>query len=610
MIELLAPAKNLEQGIAAINHGADAVYIAGPRFGAREAAGNPMEDLEKLADYAHRYYAKVYMVLNTIIYDNELKMAEEQAKAAYNIGCDALIVQDMALMEMQLPPIPLFASTQTDNRTPERVKFLQDVGFQRVILARELSLEEIGAIHNVADSVELEAFAHGSLCVSYSGQCYISSAFTGRSANRGTCAQLCRLPYDLVDAKDQVLVKQKHLLSMKDLNLSNYLEQMIEVGVSSFKIEGRLKDMGYVKNITAYYRKQLDEILTRRTDLRKASSGTVTSSFEPDPEKSFSRGFTSYFIKGRNKNLNAISAKSTGKFLGTVSAVFYDYFTLDRNSTIPENGDGVCFIEKTGEINGLRINKVENEKIYPLRMQGLAKGTKLFRNLDYAFEKQLNSETATRQIEVRIKVEIRDTCILVEAMDEDGITSQAQFEHQGELARNAEAALKTIQEQISKTGGTPFHFRVEHPIGKSYFFPVSIINAWRRELIGQILENREKARHQRECKIIPNSIPYPSKQLDYSANVSNKLATAFYLRHGVETVTPAFEIDAKKNAGLMHNRYCIKFELGMCPVKQGATPSGTLFLRYKDKKLELCFDCKNCEMTIKEAEIRGESESK
>lgn len=595
-IELLAPAKNKEYGIAAINHGADAVYIAGPKFGAREAAGNEMADIARLADYAHRYYAKAYMVLNTILYDHELEAARRQVYEAYHAGCDALIVQDMGLLEMDLPPIPLFASTQTDNCTPERVKFLQEVGFQRIIMARELSIAEIAAIRQVC-SVDLEAFVHGSLCVSYSGRCYISQALTGRSANRGACAQLCRVPYDFYNEKGERIAKQEHLLSMKDLNLSDHLGEMMEAGVSSFKIEGRLKDLSYVKNSTAHYRKKLDAILLQDERYTAASSGQVTTNFDPDPERSFSRGFTTYFAQGRVAGMNAGAAKSTGKFLGTVNACHQKYFTLDRAVSL-ENGDGICFFTASGQLSGGRVNKVEGEHIYPLTMTGITKGAKIFKNYDRLFDKKLASESATRQIRAEVSVVIDEASVQLCAKDEDGVTTQLHFAHAAEPAKNVERAMQSLREQLGKSGGSMFSFALpDIRCDQPYFFPMAEINQWRRELIQAMEQNRSEGYVRATHRIEANTYPYPAKQVDYTANVANKLAEQFYQRHGVEQAATAYELKGSPQASLMYNRYCVKYEMGLCP-KQGAKPTGKLYLVYRDQRLDLQFDCKKCEMTI------------
>lgn len=600
MIELLAPAKNYECGVAAINHGADAVYIAAQSFGAREAAGNSMKDIERLTKYAHRYFAKVYLVLNTILYENEIEPACAIIKQAYESGCDAAIIQDMGLLEAGLPPIPLFASTQTHNYTVEKVRFLESVGFQRVILARELSLQQIKDIRNHT-TVDLESFVHGALCVSYSGQCYMSCAATGRSANRGACAQLCRLPYDLVDENGKMLANKKHLLSLHDLNLSAYLEQMMNAGISSFKIEGRLKDISYVKNITALYRKELDRLLVKSKDFKKQSSGNVQVNFEPDAQRSFSRGFTSYFINGReNKIASFNSPKSTGQYIGTVSTKTKNAFTLKSNVQL-NNGDGICFIDNNGNMQGVRVNKVEGNMVFPLSVDGINVGTKIYRNYDIMFDKQLSSDnSAIRQINAKVDFKINEQQVIITVTDEDNVSVSLTTPQCGEPAQNTEKALANIKNQLSKTGGTLFKFAdIIIDADKVYFYPAAQLNAWRRELIDLLEQERKKAYTQPAFGIEPNDIPYPENDLGYTANIANTLAEKFYKRHGVKNIKQAFEVDNNiDKPTLMFNRYCIKYEMGLCPNKQGAKPTGNLYLQHNNQRYKLIFDCKKCEMQI------------
>ncbi|MDR1583796.1 MAG: U32 family peptidase [Prevotellaceae bacterium] len=594
IIELLAPAKNRESGEAAINHGADAVYIGANKFGAREAAGNSFADIELLCEYAHRYYAKVYLTLNTILYDNELEQAREMLVQAYNTGCDAVIVQDMALLEMDLPPIPLFASTQTDNYSPEKVKFLQDVGFERVILARELSLKQIVEIRK-STTVELESFVHGSICVSYSGRCYLSEALSGRSANRGCCAQLCRLPFDLYDDKGVKIAGDKHLLSLKDLNMSEYLNDLITAGITSFKIEGRLKDIAYVKNITAYYRKCIDKILDKSDGYRKSSSGDVELFFEPDVERSFSRGFTTYFTNGRTQGLNAGTAKSVGKYYGTAVSVSKRSFVVD-NTDLLANGDGICFFDNSGKLIGTRVNSVDRNTITPLSMDGIRTGTKIFRNYDRLFDRKLMGKSAVRKIHADVSIEISEDFVYIKACDEDCVEVDISVPHSSEKTIDSNKMLKTIIEQFGKTGNNIFDFKIDCR-NCEYFFPISVINAWRRQLILVLANERQTHYKQRKSTIVPSDIVYITDEVDFTANISNSLAERFYRRHGVRKIEKAVESGTIPKR-LMYNKYCIKFELGMCPVKQNAPKSGDLFLCYANKKLKLNFDCRKCEMSI------------
>ena len=399
-IELLAPARNLECGIEAINHGADAVYIGAPKFGARAAAVNSLEDIAALVEYAHLYNVRIYVTVNTILKEEELKETEEMIRELYRIGVDALIVQDMAIAKLELPPIPLHASTQMDNRTVDKVRFLRDAGFRQVVLARELSLREIGKIHEACPDIPLEVFVHGALCVSYSGQCYVSQACFGRSANRGECAQFCRLPFSLVDAEGKMIAKDKHLLSLKDLNQSEELEALLDAGASSLKIEGRLKDVSYVKNVTAAYRQKLDAIFARRKEYTRASSGKCRFDFKPQLDKSFSRGFTHYFLHGRSKDIFSFDTpKSLGEEMGTMKESRGNYLTVAGVKSF-SNGDGVCYLDEQGRLQGFRINRVDGNKLYPQEMPRIKPRTMLYRNFDQEFERILARKSSERKIAV------------------------------------------------------------------------------------------------------------------------------------------------------------------------------------------------------------------
>lgn len=457
-IELLAPAKNLSCGIAAVNHGADAVYIGGPGFSARSAAANSLQDIEKLVHHAHMFGVKVYVALNTIFDDQELQRAVSLSHSLYQVGVDALIIQDTGLLESDLPPIALHSSTQMNNREPERVKFWEDVGFEQVVLARELSLEQIRKIKEKS-SVLLEFFVHGALCVSYSGQCYISEVMAGRSANRGECAQFCRHKFDLKDSTGRVLEKDKYLLSLKDLDLSAHLESLIDAGISSLKIEGRLKDENYVKNVTVYYRKALDEIIERRTDLTSASSGTCTFAFEPDPAKSFNRGKTDYFThKKRNIVGDVQSPKSKGKYLGCITRVDKKSFVVDTDEKIA-NGDGLCFFNKNGTLVGIRINRADGDILFPkddVNTLGLRMGMEVFRNSDIAFTKELNRSEQCRTITVDLTLSEVEGGLSLTLYDTDGIKSTVTLSVTGEVAKNLGAVRAVAEKQLKKCGGTIF----------------------------------------------------------------------------------------------------------------------------------------------------------
>ena len=597
-IELLSPAKNLECGLAAINHGADAVYIGASQFGARAAAGNSIEDIAELVKYAHRFRVKVLVALNTILTDEQLPEAEKLIWEVYNAGANALIIQDMGILKLNLPPIVIHASTQTDNRTAEKVKFLQDVGFSRVVLARELTLKQIDEISSQTD-VELETFVHGALCVSYSGQCYMSEANCGRSANRGECAQYCRLPYNLSDADDNLLVKNKHLLSMKDLDLSDSLEELMEAGVTSLKIEGRLKDVDYVKNITAFYRKKLDAVLEGNAKFEKASAGRTTFFFEPNPEKSFRRGATDYFLYGRKPDIAQLDTpKSLGEPIGKVTYIGRNFFEV-HNGHLLNNGDGLCFINKHGDLTGFRVNRVERKQIFPAEMPKITDGVMLYRNQDQAFEKIMKGKTSERKVGLKVLFKEITNGFSIQLTDEDGISSIFVAECEKQLAQKPDAVNDNIKNQLSKLGNTIYealdiNIKIESP----WFFQASRLSEWRRLAVEQLDEIREKA-YIRISKHEPKPAIYPTGQLSYLGNVINAQAENFYREHGVEEILPGFEVIAQEGVPLMFTKHCIKFTMGWCP-KEGykATFKEPLNLRNNDQEYELTFDCKACEMRI------------
>ncbi|NDP21240.1 MAG: U32 family peptidase [Paludibacter sp.] len=597
-IELLSPAKNLECGLAAINHGADAVYIGASQFGARAAAANSVEDIATLVKYAHQYRVKVLVALNTILTDDQLPEAEKLIWEIYEAGADALIIQDMGILQLKLPPIAIHASTQTDNRSVEKVKFLEDVGFSRVVLARELNLEQIKVISDQT-KVELEAFVHGALCVSYSGQCYMSQANCGRSANRGQCAQYCRLPYHLLDADDNILLKNKHLLSLKDLDLSDSLEEMMNAGVTSFKIEGRLKDVDYVKNITAYYRKKLDAIFEGNTRFQKASAGRTTIFFDPNPEKSFRRGNTDYFLHGRKSDIVQLDTpKSMGEAIGKVKEIGDYYFTMSSAEKL-NNGDGLCFINPHGDLTGFRVNKVDGRRVYPADMPKLSEGIWLYRNQDQAFEKILKGKTAERKVGVHIFFKETTKGFKIELTDENNIPCVFEVECDKQPAQKPEAVNDNIKNQLSKLGNTIYEATdIQIEINAPWFFPASQLSEWRRQAIEKLDEVRANS-YVREPKRDSIAATYPIKQLNYLGNVTNKLSEEFYHSHGVEEIMPGFEVKAEEGVPLMFTKHCIKYTLGWCP-KEGykATFKEPLYLKNGDQMYELTFDCKLCEMRI------------
>ena len=609
-IELLSPAKNLACGIAAIDHGADAVYIGAPRFGARAAAGNSLDDLKALADYAHRFHAKVYATVNTILYDEELAEARQLIWDLYHIGIDALIVQDMALLRMDLPPIPLHASTQMDNRTPQKVQWLRDLGFSQAVLARELGLKEISAIHAAVPDMPLEAFVHGALCVSFSGQCYASQYCFGRSANRGECAQFCRLPFSLEDADGRTLVASRHLLSLKDMNRSNALEEMLDAGVTSFKIEGRLKDEGYVKNITAWYRQQFDAIFERRPEYVRASDGIFRPSFKPNPVKSFSRGFTDYFLHGRTDDIFSFDTpKSVGEPMGRITFVGRDFLTVDSKEPF-HNGDGACCLGSDGKLMGFRINRVDGNRLYPgpeIRPAALRdrKGQMLYRNADFAFDKALERSTDTRRLPVDITLREIPTGFALAIGLVKGPETVICFPLDKETARTPQES--NVRTQLSKLGGTSLEahgVRVEW--SADFFIPSSTLADMRRKAVEAFLRTRRITRHTPARKIASASSGASVKEsmppLTYLANVANHEAAALYHGMGIRKIEPAFELkQPEKGATLMFCKHCLRHSLGLCP-KQGKvhTPyrEPLVLVSGDGRRFPLRFDCKNCVMQV------------
>ena len=605
-IELLAPAKNLECGIEAIKHGADAVYIGAPKFGARAAAGNSLDDLRQLAEYAHLFGAKVYVTLNTIIYDTELAEVESLVWQLYHIGIDALIVQDMALLTMKLPPIALHASTQTDNRTPEKVQFLYENGFSQVVLARELSLEEIAAIHR-ACPVPLEAFVHGALCVSYSGQCYASQACFGRSANRGECAQFCRLPFDLVDADGRVIERSRHLLSLKDMNRSAHLEAMMDAGVCSFKIEGRLKDVSYVKNVTAYYRQAIDAILARRPEYRRASQGVSTYTFTPQLDKSFNRGFTDYFLTGERSEIYSFATpKALGEPVGHIKEVGRGYIAVSSTKAF-HNGDGLCFIDEQGQLQGFRVNRVEGTHLYPKDMPRMLRArTPLFRNFDQEFERLLSRPSAERRIPVDISIGDTPSGFSLTIADGEGTRVMVDFVREKEPARTEQRT--GIEAQLGKLGGTIYMARnIEVNFTDNWFIPSSVLADMRRTAVEEFHKIRKDKMVSRSLSpgegTDRHRIPVRrvGGNLTYLANVANHRAAEFYYACGVEEISPAYELESPRRATLMFCRHCLRYAMGWCPHHGGKLSpyrEPYTLVSADGKRFTLSFDCKRCVMLL------------
>lgn len=597
-LELLSPAKDLECGIAAINCGADAVYIGAPNFGARSAAGNSIDDIAKLVKYAHKFWAKVYVAVNTIIYNEEIEQVRVLIKKLYDVGVDAIIFQDMAILEMDIPPIQLFASTQTHNYELDRIKLLDEIGINRIILARELSLDQLKEIRKSV-SAELEFFIHGALCVCLSGQCYMSHAITGRSANRGECAQPCRMEYSLIDKTGKVIVKDKHLLSLRDLDLSAYLNDLIEVGISSFKIEGRLKDIGYVKNITAYYRHKLDAIIEHNPSYERSSYGYSIIAFEPDPKRTFNRGYTSYFLDGKDENISSIDTpKSKGKYLGNVSHVDKLGFTINTYETILA-GDGICFFDEEGELVGMSINRIDGDTILTSETKGIKVGSAVYRNYDHAFESELKKE-CERKICVTVSLEETKNGLLITAVDESGVRIVKNFDTEKPIAESGEKATEIIKKQFSKSGETIFDVAVvkvnfKQPI----FFPIKAINELRRAVL-EMLETERAVKYKREkFEVRTSKFKTAEKKLDYKMNIVNKLSEKFYREHGAEEIEEGFELQ-KDFSGktVMTCKYCIKDELGYCPQNSNKKLDDPLYLSNGGRKYRLVFNCNDCQMEI------------
>ena len=600
LIELLAPAKNLECGIEAVNHGADAVYIGAPRFGARAAAGNSIEDIKALVEHAHLYNARIYVTVNTILHDEELPETEKMIWELYRAGVDALIIQDMGITRLNLPPIALHASTQMDNRTPEKVKFLSDIGFRQVVLARELSLDEIRKIHDTCPETLLEVFIHGALCVSNSGQCYVSQACYGRSANRGECAQFCRLAFDLVDSNGKTIEQNKHLLSLKDMNQSDNLEALLDAGATSLKIEGRLKDVSYVKNVTAYYRQKLDAIFKYRKEYVRASSGTVKTTFTPQLDKSFSRGFTDYFLRGRNPGIFSFSTpKSLGEEVGTVKEIRGNYFTVAGVKSF-SNGDGLCYIDDNGRLQGFRVNRVENNKLFPQDMPRLKPKTRLYRNFDQEFEKLMQKKSAERKMAVDICLTENNFGFTLSLTDEDDNSVSLTLQCAKEPARTPQT--DNLRNQLGKLGNTPFEAKdIKIDLSDNWFIPSSELSELRRNAVEKLLEVRRINYRREVFRMKETKSKFPVSTLTYLGNVMNSSAAEFYKNHGVLKVMPAFEKEQPKDAVLMFCKHCIRYSMGWCPVhhKVRSPFREPYYLVSSDgRRFRLEFDCKQCQMKV------------
>lgn len=589
--------------MAAIDHGADAVYIGAPRFGARVAAGNSLEDIETIVNYAHIYNVRVYVTINTLLTDAQLKEAEVLIWQLYRIGVDAIIVQDFGITQLILPPIPLHASTQMDNRTPQKVAFLAQAGFKQVVLARELSLDDIREIHQSSPQTLLEVFVHGALCVSYSGQCYISQACFGRSANRGECAQFCRLPFNMVDADGKLIAKNKHLLSLKDLNQLDNLEQLLDAGASSFKIEGRLKDAEYVKNVTASYRQRLDAIFRRRPEYRRSSSGKSTYTFTPQADKSFNRGFTNFFINGRQQGIEAFNTpKSLGEYVGTLKDQRGGCLTIAGVKSF-HNGDGLCFIDEQGRLQGFRINRVEGNKLFPAgQIPRIPLRTPIYRNYDQEFERLLARPSAERRIHIAWRVAQMSWGFSLTATDEDENVVTLAFPAEKQLARTPQKS--NLCALLCKLGNTPFEAKpeeVEVAYDEEWFLPSSLVAEWRRQVIEKLLATRRINYRRPLQRITPTRHPFVTQQLTYLGNVMNEKAQTFYRQHDVNELAPAYEQQAPTDVPLMFCRHCLRYSMGWCPQHHAVRSPyrEPYYLVSTDgNRFRLQFDCKQCQMLV------------
>ena len=603
-LELLAPAKNLECGIAAIDHGADAVYIGADHFGARAAAGNSTDDIARLCSYAHQFGARVYVTVNTIVYDNEIDSVRRLLKRIGEAGADAILVQDMALVSMLSDiGLEMHASTQTDNRTADKVEWLRGLGFKRVVLARELSVDEIAEIHAKHPDVELEVFVHGALCVSYSGQCYASQYCFQRSANRGECAQFCRLKFDLVDAEGKVIEHDRHLLSLKDMCQIDNLERLAEAGAVSFKIEGRLKDVAYVKNVTAAYSRRLDEIVAAHPDkYRRASFGRVDYGFDPDLRKTFNRGYTTYFADGRQPDIfSPDTPKALGEYVGKVKEVKRQCLTVSGVASFA-NGDGLCFINADRQLEGFRVNRAEGNRLYPSSMpRNLRQGVALYRNNDQQFERLLSRPSAVRRLSLTMSLSATESGFALDVATEDGRKARVEAKAEHTVAQKPQH--ENIVRQLSKLGTTIYDCtNITIPDDFPWFVPSSLLAQMRRDACAEVSEHSLTSKNPSPQSVHLSPLTYknPSRP-PYLLNASNTLAVEFYRQLGVEA--SAFETQKKHGVGekLMQCRFCLRHALGYCVNKGGRKPQWKepLFLRLPDgRKFQLQFNCKRCEMYL------------
>ena len=595
-LELLAPAKDFDSAVDAIDCGADAVYIGAGKFGARYAATNTIEDIARVAEYAHRYGAKVYATLNTLLFDNELEEARQQALALIDAGVDALIVQDMAYHRMGLP-IELHASTQTNCVTPEKVKFFEDMGFTRAILERSLSKNQIAEIRK-ATNIELEAFVHGAICVSQSGRCFFSRSTSERSGNRGECSQPCRLEYDLCNDKGEVIIKSKHLLSVRDFDLSARLGELIDLGICSFKIEGRLKDRAYVRNIVSLYRQLLDIEIAKRDDVERSSVGRSTIEFKPNAARTFTRDAGEYFFDGKRRGVASFDTpKAMGERIGKVSRVDRRGIVLDRKHDLA-TGDGVCFISN-GSLVGTNIVGVDADRIQLNRYDGVAVGVELFRNYNRLFLQSVERSRIKRTISADLQLQFSESNITLTATDESGVSAVASVTQPSEEARDKAKGEEALRRQLSRSGDTIFEVR-NIEIEEVRFAPMSVIGTLRREVFEQLEMSRLAtfSARKKESFIGICNAKYPASALTPQDNVTNRLAREFYTACGIENIAEGLDCRATTTGEeVVISDYCIRREIGEC-LLQKPRLRGELYLVRGTKKYRLCFDCKACQMRI------------
>ena len=593
-IELLSPAKDYAAAVAAIDHGADAVYMGAARFGARQAAGNSLDDIARVAEYAHRYGVRLHCTLNTVLFEDELHDAERMAREIITAGADALIVQDMAFREMNLP-IELHASTQVGNTTPEGVKFLGESGFARIILERSLSLDEIRNIC-AATTAEVECFVHGAICVGHSGRCFLSRTTSSRSGNRGECSQPCRLPYDLKDEQGNKIFTGKHLLSVRDMDLSQELELLMDAGVTSFKIEGRLKDERYIKNIVSHYRRQIDNILARRNDIVRPSVGTSRIEFTPDPAKSFTRGASTYMLHGKNSGVASFDTpKAVGEYIGTIKNISKRSFSLDKTHNLAA-GDGICIITPEG-LHGTNINAVNGHEIEPNRMDGIVAGAKVYRNYDHRFTLLMDRSRTRRTIDAAAWLTLSPEGCRLRVKDEQGIEVNVERNEALSPANNPEKMEQTAQRQIEKSGDTIFTITQVTVTGSNFFAPASLLSDMRREALEKLTAARIAAPRHHKILSDDGSARYPYPMVTRYENVTNSLSEKFYRKHGVEQIEPALELQPTHGQRVMISSYCLRREIGEC-LKQKPTLKGDLYIEHGTARYRLVFDCQRCLMSL------------